>query len=194
VWNRCAQFFFKNNYDRIPYFHIRYSLFDIRYSFFSEFLFRFDWTLAARGCAYILTANIFFSWNGGINMGGEADKLFSFQELKVWQKSVLFAEQVIRSIDEIEAPRKHYRLIEQLESACTSVSMNIAEGKGRQTTKEFIQFLYIARGSLFEVVTLLIIFNNLRWLKTKSFEEIQNMALEITKMLNSLIKSMKKKS
>lgn len=125
-------------------------------------------------------------------MGGEADKLFSFQELKVWQKSVLFAEQVIRTIDDIEAPRKHYRLIEQLESACTSVSMNIAEGKGRQTTKEFIQFLYIARGSLFEVVTLLIIFNNLEWLKTQSFVEIQNMALEITKMLNSLIKSMKK--
>ena len=125
-------------------------------------------------------------------MGDEADKLFSFQELKVWQKSVLFAEQVIRSIDEIEAPRKHYRLIEQLESACTSVSMNIAEGKGRQTTKEFIQFLYIDRGSLFEVVTLLIIFNNLGWLKTQSFVDIQNMALEITKMLNSLIKSMKK--
>ncbi len=124
-------------------------------------------------------------------MSGEADKLFSFQELKVWQKSVLFAEQVIRSIDDIEAPRKHYRLIEQLESACTSVSMNIAEGKGRQTTKEFIQFLYIARGSLFEVVTLLIIFNNLGWLKAQSFVEIQNMALEITKMLNSLIKSMK---
>jgi four helix bundle protein len=125
-------------------------------------------------------------------MGGDVDKLFSFQELKVWQKSVLFAEQVIRSIDEIEAPRRHYRLIEQLESACTSVSMNIAEGKGRQTTKEFIQFLYIARGSLFEVVTLLIIFKNLGWFKTQRFMEIQNMALEITKMLNSLIKSMKK--
>ena len=124
-------------------------------------------------------------------MGSDVDKLFSFQELKVWQKSVLFAEQVIRSIDEIEAPRRHYRLIEQLESACTSVSMNIAEGKGRQTTKEFIQFLYIARGSLFEVVTLLIIFKNLGWFKTQRFLEIQNMALEITKMLNSLIKSMK---
>ena len=125
-------------------------------------------------------------------MGSDVDKLFSFQELKVWQKSVLFAEQVIRSIDEIEAPRRHYRLIEQLESACTSVSMNIAEGKGRQTTKEFIQFLYIARGSLFEVVTLLMIFKNLGWFKTQRFLEIQNMALEITKMLNSLIKSMKK--
>ena len=130
--------------------------------------------------------------NGGNTMIKETDNLFSFQELKVWQKSVLFAEHVIRTIDEIEAPRKHYRLIEQLESASTSVSMNIAEGKGRQTTKEFIQFLYIARGSLFEVVTLLIIFNQLGWLKTQILVEIQNMALEITKMINSLIKSMKK--
>jgi four helix bundle protein len=130
--------------------------------------------------------------NGGNTMIKETDNLFSFQELKVWQKSVLFAEHVIRTIDEIEAPRKHYRLIEQLESASASVSMNIAEGKGRQTTREFIQFLYIARGSLFEVVTLLIIFNHLGWLKTQILVEIQNMALEITKMINSLIKSMKK--
>jgi four helix bundle protein len=130
--------------------------------------------------------------NGSNTMIKETDNLFSFQELKVWQKSVLFAEHVIRTIDEIEAPRKHYRLIEQLESASASVSMNIAEGKGRQTTREFIQFLYIARGSLFEVVTLLIIFNHLGWLKTQILVEIQNMALEITKMINSLIKSMKK--
>jgi hypothetical protein len=57
VWIRCAQSFFKNNNDRIPYFDIRYSLFDIRYLSasggfaFSEFLFRFDWTLAAGGGA-----------------------------------------------------------------------------------------------------------------------------------------------
>ena len=76
---------------------------------------------------------------------------FSFQELKVWQKAVGFSETVIRLIDDIDAPRKHYRLIEQLESASASVALNIAEGKGRQTTKEFIQFLYIARGSAQEI-------------------------------------------
>jgi hypothetical protein len=53
VWNRCAQSFFINNNDRIPYFDIRYFLFDIRYSFFSEFISRLDWTLAARGGAYM---------------------------------------------------------------------------------------------------------------------------------------------
>ena len=121
----------------------------------------------------------------------EDTRLFSFQDLKVWQKAVLFAEKVIRTIDQLQTPRKHYRLIEQLESAATSVAMNIAEGKGRQTTKEFIQFLFIARGSLFEVITLLIIFQNLNWINEETVNKFLPMAEEITKMINSLIKSMK---
>jgi len=121
--------------------------------------------------------------------GGE--KIFSFQDLKVWEKAVDFAEEVIRSIDDFDAPRKHYRLIEQLEGAATSVAMNIAEGKGRQTTKEFIQFLYIARGSLFEVITLLIILQRLGWVEEKKVSKFQSLAEEIVKMINSLIKSMR---
>ena len=117
---------------------------------------------------------------------------FNFEELKVWQKAVIFAENVIKIIDELETPRKHFRLIEQLESASTSVAMNIAEGKGRQTTKEFIQYLFIARGSLFETVTLLIIINRLNWLAEYKLLKLKSLAEEITKMLNSLIKSMRK--
>jgi len=119
------------------------------------------------------------------------ENIFSFQELKVWEKSVLFAEEVIRAMDELNAPRKHYRLIEQLESASTSVAMNIAEGKGRQTTKEFIQFLYIARGSLFEVVTMLVILQEVGWIEAEKVKHFQRLAEEITKMINSLIKSMR---
>ena len=124
-------------------------------------------------------------------MKDDDTKLFSFQNLKVWQKAILFAEKVIRTIDTLQTPRKHYRLIEQLESAATSVAMNIAEGKGRQTTKEFIQFLFIARGSLFEVITLLIIFQRLNWIKNEAVVDFQKMAEEIAKMINALIKSMK---
>jgi len=120
------------------------------------------------------------------------DNLFSFQDLKVWQKAVDFAEKVIRAIDQLDSTRRHYRLIEQLEAASTSVAMNIAEGKGRQTTKEFIQFLYIARGSLFEVVTLLMIVQRVGWMNENTTMEFKKLALEITKMLNSMIKSMRK--
>lgn len=119
------------------------------------------------------------------------EKIFSFQDLKVWYKAVQFAKEVIRAIDELDAPRKHYRLIEQLESASTSVAMNIAEGKGRQTTKEFIQFLYIARGSVFIVITLLIILQEVGWIEIEKVKELQGLGEEITKMINSLIKSMK---
>jgi four helix bundle protein len=118
-------------------------------------------------------------------------KIFSFQDLKVWHKAVQFAKEVIRAIDELDAPRKHYRLIEQLESASTSVAMNIAEGKGRQTTREFIQFLYIARGSVFEVITLLIVLQEVGWINMDKVTELQALGEEITKMINSLIKSMK---
>ena len=116
---------------------------------------------------------------------------FSFKKLKVWQKAVDFATNVIRALEDLETPRKHYRLIEQLEAACTSVAMNIAEGKGRQTTKEFIQFLFIARGSLFEVITLLIVLRNLNWLSPEQVDSFQAEVEEITKMLNTMIKAMR---
>jgi four helix bundle protein len=53
----------------------------------------------------------------------------SYKDLQVWQRSMVLADEVIQLIDEMETPRKHYRLFEQLESAVTSVPMNIAEGK-----------------------------------------------------------------
>jgi len=71
--------------------------------------------------------------------------------------------------------------------------MNIAEGKGRQTTKEFIQFLYIARGSLFEVITLLVVLQKVGWIDNEKVIELENLAEEITKMINSLIKSLRQK-
>lgn len=122
------------------------------------------------------------------------DKLFSFEDLKVWQKAVDFAEVVICAIDSFEAPRKHYRLIEQLESAATSPSMNIAEGKGRFSKKEFVHFMYIARGSVFEAITLLIIIHRIGWLSDDRLFEIKMLGEEITKMLNSLIKAVRNSS
>ena len=117
---------------------------------------------------------------------------FAFEELGVWQKSVEYAVEVVRLIEKVQTGRKHYKLIEQLEGACTSVALNIAEGKGRYSKREFIQFLYIARGSLYETVTLLIIFQRNNWISEEQLEGLKQFADQINKMLSSLISSLKK--
>ena len=114
----------------------------------------------------------------------------SYKDLMVWQKSMVFANEVIEIIDELDTPRKHYRLFEQLESCVTSIPMNIAEGKGRNSKKEFAHFLYIARGSLYESLTLLEIFKMRGWLTEKNFAELENKSNEIAKMLKGLINSL----
>ncbi len=116
---------------------------------------------------------------------------FSFEDLEVWQKAIDFADKVIDISEAIQTDRKHFRLIEQLESASTSIAMNIAEGKGRYSKKEFVQFLYIARGSLYETITLLMIFHKRKWISDRKLEEIKNIGDHIGKMLSSLINSIK---
>jgi four helix bundle protein len=114
---------------------------------------------------------------------------FAFEELNVYQKALEFAVNVIETIDEIDALRKHFRLFEQIESSSTSVSSNISEGKGRYSKKEFKHYLYIARGSLYETVTRLQIFKKLKWLNEVSYNKLYFEAEEINKMLSGLINS-----
>ena len=121
----------------------------------------------------------------------DSERMFAFEDLLVWQKAIDFAEVVIKTIDEFEAPRKHYRIIEQLEASTISVSSNIAEGKGRFSKKEFVHYLYIARGSLFETVSLLILIRRLTWISEDKLLELKSLGEEIAKMLNALIKSVK---
>jgi four helix bundle protein len=115
---------------------------------------------------------------------------FAFENLKVYQRALDFSVNIIEVIDEIDTPRKHYRLIEQLESSCTSVALNISEGKGRYSKKEFKQFLYIARGSLYETVTMLQIFKRMNWLSESNYDKLYSESQEINKMLSGLIKSL----
>ncbi len=124
-------------------------------------------------------------------MNYQDDTTLGYEELLVWQRAVEWACGIINLSGELKTDRKHYRLIEQLESACTSVAMNIAEGKGRYSKKEFVQFLFIARGSLYETITLLEIFRKQGWIEPTFFNKIKSEATEIAKMLNSLISSIK---
>jgi four helix bundle protein len=116
---------------------------------------------------------------------------FGYENLEVWQKAIDWASKIISLIEDLDTNRKHFRLIEQLESACSSVAMNIAEGKGRHSKKEFVQFLYISRGSLYETITLLELFLRQNWITKSDFEESKYNGKEIAKMINALINSIK---
>jgi len=115
--------------------------------------------------------------------------VFAFEKLNVYQKAIEFGTIVIEAVEYLSSPRKHFRLIEQLESAAASVAMNIAEGKGRYSKKEFRHYLYIARGSLYETIALLQILLKLQWIDPKSYQKIYADAEEISKMLSGLISS-----
>jgi four helix bundle protein len=123
----------------------------------------------------------------------EGDFVFPFEKIEVWQLSVDFADFVIGLLESFP-PNKHFRVIGQMEAAVSSISQNIAEGKGRQYNKEFIQFLYIAIGSLFEVLTLAEIFKRRKLFKEKEAIQIRNKAKTIYRKTTALIKSLRRRT
>lgn len=110
-----------------------------------------------------------------------------YEDLKVWNMAVDFAVKVIELVENFETDRKHYRLFEQIETSSTSISINLAEGKGRYFKKEFIHFSYIARGSLYETMTLLEIFRRNKWISTDKYTQLEEDAKEIASMIKGLI-------
>ena len=117
---------------------------------------------------------------------------FGYENLEVWNRAVDFAVRVIDLVETINTGRKHYRLFEQIEASSTSVSMNLAEGKGRFSQKEFVQYCYIARGSLYETVTLLEIFKRKGWISEEEFSSLKSEGIEIASMIRGLINSLYK--
>jgi four helix bundle protein len=117
---------------------------------------------------------------------------FGYEDLEVWKRAVDFACRVIDVLQALETSTKHFRIIEQGEAAVISIAMNLAEGKGRFSKKEFIQFCFIARGSLYETMTLLEIFLRKKWIPAEDFLSLKNEAYEIAAMIKGLINSLKK--
>jgi len=80
----------------------------------------------------------------------------SFKDLDVWNKGIEFVAEIYKLTSRFPKDEL-YGLVSQMRRAAVSIPSNIAEGQGRRNAKEFIQFLYIAKGSLAEIETQLII-------------------------------------
>jgi len=113
----------------------------------------------------------------------------SFKKLEVWEKGidlVVAAYEISKKLPETEK----FGISSQMQRAAVSVPANIAEGWSRSHTKEFIQFLNIAIGSLAELQTFIEIVKKLRYINTEGVKEIEIKIEELQKMLYSLVKSL----
>jgi four helix bundle protein len=121
---------------------------------------------------------------------GSKPAVQSFRDLLVWQRSIQLAIAIYRLTRDF--PREElYGLTSQMTRAAVSIASNIAEGQGRLSTGEFQQFLGIARGSSFELQTQLEVARSLGLGSVKSIDEAEALSLEVTKMINGILKALK---
>ncbi|HUV50266.1 MAG TPA: four helix bundle protein [Anaerolineae bacterium] len=117
----------------------------------------------------------------------------SYRDLEVWQKAmdlVVICYKMTKEFPKNEI----YGLASQLQRAAVSIPANIAEGRQRQHSKEFLQHLSIACGSLAEVETHIQIAGRLNYINENQIDKMLNKAEEIGRMLNGLRRSIKKKA
>jgi len=114
----------------------------------------------------------------------------NYKELEVWQKALDLTAEVYR-LTRCFPDEERFGLTAQIRRAAVSIPANIAEGWGRGTTKEYIQFLLIARGSLMELETHAIIARRLGYLSEAQVVGLQASVNEVGRMLNGLIQSLR---
>lgn len=114
-----------------------------------------------------------------------------FEKLKVWQR----AHNLVIGIYKVTAsfPKEEkYSLTDQVKRSSASIAANIVEGSERQTVKEYLQFLHIAKGSCAETKYHLLLARDLGYLKETDYCELSEMAVEMSKMISSLISYLRK--
>lgn len=112
----------------------------------------------------------------------------SFQDISVWQKSKEFYVEMYQDFKKV----REFYFKDQLLRATLSISNNIAEGHDRHTDKEYLRFLYFAKGSASEVHSMLIIARELTLIESEIIEKRTEQIIEISKMLGGLIRTISK--
>ena len=121
--------------------------------------------------------------------GVKTKPLCSYRELIAWQKAIALVTDVY-SITKAFPRDEVYGLTSQLRRSAVSVPSNIAEGQGRATRGEFIQFLSHARGSLFELETQIVIAGKLGYITSDMETDLSSKAAEVARILNGLLTSL----
>jgi four helix bundle protein len=117
------------------------------------------------------------------------NKINSYRDLLVWQKGLELAY-LLYEITRLFPQEEKFGLISQIRRAAVSVPSNIAEGQARHRKKEFIQYLYIAKGSLAELDTQCLIARELGYVEEPQIKPILLQIDELQRMLYSLIEKL----
>ena len=113
-------------------------------------------------------------------------KTSNYKELQVWHKAIDLVVEIY-NLTKLLPKEETYAISDQIRRAAVSIPSNIAEGQSRNSAKEFIQFLSIARGSLAELETQLLICIKVNMLSEDNITEAQNIITEIGKMIKGLM-------
>lgn len=116
-------------------------------------------------------------------------RIEKFEDLNVWKEAMLLSEKIYLAFSN----NKDFGLRDQIQRASISIPSNIAEGFDRQINKEFIQYLFIAKGSCSEVRTQLYIALKLKYIDKNLGNELLELTRKISAMLFKLIQTRKNK-
>lgn len=122
---------------------------------------------------------------------GKAD-VSGLESLNAWQRSLDFAKRIYAEVVRVLPQEEKWGLASQLRRAAASIPANIAEGYGRYYYQEGIRFCYIARGSLYEVLTFLSLARDLKYIDSDLFESLRADVGEIRRIISGYIAYLKK--
>ena len=114
-------------------------------------------------------------------------KPHKYRDLIIWQKARALVKNIY-TVSQAFPPTETYGLQGQSRRAAVSIVANIAEGSGKGTKKDFNHFLNVARGSLFELQTLMILSNDLGYITTEALNDINEKCIELEQMIYSFQK------
>lgn len=112
-----------------------------------------------------------------------------WKDLMAWQKS----HELVLNIYHLAAyfpGNEKFALTDQVKRAAASIPSNIVEGHSRNSKKDFLRFLYIARGSLEELRYFLLLSKDLKYIQSDNYNESESKCEQVSKLLNGLIKSL----
>lgn len=122
----------------------------------------------------------------------ESGKIRNFQDLETWREGHRLVLEIYKITRRF--PREElFGLTSQLRRCSVSITSNIAEGFGRQSGKEKIQFYFLAHGSVYELQNQITVARDVGYISGNEYESLFSLSIKVHKLVNGLIKSIRKR-